>query len=586
MILKNFRSLETILSKYWVVVLVILSLPVIWALFIPGFFGASDDLHIAWLYEMDKTIKSGQIPPRYVPDLSFGYGYPLFNFVYPLPFYIGEIFHLLSLNFVDSIKAVFLSSTILSGIFMFLLLKQFMSKSLSLLGSLMYLYAPYRAVDLYIRGAIGEIVAFVFLPLVILSVIKITDEETKAWIKWICIGGLSFAGLMLSHNIATLMFMPFIVLLGIIRIIVLQKKPWKVLLKFIGTLVLGLVISIYFWLPALLDSKLMKEDTVFNFIDHFPTIRQLIIPYWGYGASVAGPYDGMSFNIGIINIILISLALVFALLHWRKYTKSEKTIISWATISLIIAFFLMNYRSSFLWENLPFLPYFQFPWRLLIITTFISPIFLIALNKLKINPAVYIIIVLVLIGFNFSHFRPQDFLGRTDKYYLKKYTVKSPQVNKDEIWGYRISPAKADSLYLTQKEEYLRLPLNTTTRPWEPSYLIGEGNRTKAMELYWIKDVQKINDLYIRVTTDGKYENQLEYFKYLFPGWVGFIDNQPLKLIPSYPFGHITAKIPPGKHLVEIYFEETSFNKILDLISISGIIISILLWKYSTSTKS
>ena len=77
-----------------------LALPAAFSLFVPGFFGASDDLHIGWLYEMDKAIKMLQIPPRFVPDLSFGFGYPLFNFVFPLPFYIGEVFHLLGLNFL------------------------------------------------------------------------------------------------------------------------------------------------------------------------------------------------------------------------------------------------------------------------------------------------------------------------------------------------------------------------------------------------------------------------------------------------------------------------------------------------------
>src|SRR5216684_48647 len=103
----------------------LLFIPVVWALFVPGFFGASDDIHIAWLFEMHKTLFSGQIPPRYVPDLSYGFGYPLFNFIYPLPFYMGELFHLLGLNFVDSIKAVFFISIPLSAFFMYLLIKEF-----------------------------------------------------------------------------------------------------------------------------------------------------------------------------------------------------------------------------------------------------------------------------------------------------------------------------------------------------------------------------------------------------------------------------------------------------------------------------
>src|SRR3989338_3004547 len=155
------QMVENFLTKYLFWVILALSIPAVWALLVPGFYGASDDLHIAWLQQMDKIIKMGQIPPRFVPDLSFGFGYPLFNFVFPLPFYIGEIFHILGLTLVDSIKGVFFISIPLSGIFMYLLLREFTKNRFAFIGAMLYVYAPYRAVDIYIRGAIGE--AFVFV---------------------------------------------------------------------------------------------------------------------------------------------------------------------------------------------------------------------------------------------------------------------------------------------------------------------------------------------------------------------------------------------------------------------------------------
>src|SRR5687768_16336957 len=136
------KNLQNAFEKYTIVLLLILVMPAIFSLFVPGFYGASDEVHIAWLYEMDRTLKTGQIPPRYVPDLSFGFGYPLFNFVFPLPFYIGEIFHSLGFSLVDSIKMVFGLSIPLSAVFMYILLNQFSGKVASLLGAVLYIYAP------------------------------------------------------------------------------------------------------------------------------------------------------------------------------------------------------------------------------------------------------------------------------------------------------------------------------------------------------------------------------------------------------------------------------------------------------------
>ena len=257
--------MKKFLKKHiFLILLVALSIPAVMALFRSGFYGASDDLHVAWLFQMDKVVRAWQIPPRFVPDLSFGFGYPLFNFVFPLPFYIGELFHLTGFNFVDSIKIVFGISLIGSAISMYFLLKEVISKNLAFLGSLIYLYTPYRSTDVYVRGAIGESLSFVFLPIVILSIIK---KNTP-------ILAVSIAGLILSHNIVSYMFFPFIL------IFVLLRFSWKS----IWGIVLGLLISVYFWLPAIVDSKLMKYETVFNFADHFPTLKQLITPYFGYGA--------------------------------------------------------------------------------------------------------------------------------------------------------------------------------------------------------------------------------------------------------------------------------------------------------------
>jgi hypothetical protein len=103
----------------------VLTIPTVLALLHPGFFGASDDMHSAWIYEMDRVLKSGIFPPRFVPDLSFGFGYPLFNFIYPFPYYLGELFHLIGLSLVNSTKAVLFLSIPVSAVTMFLFLKRF-----------------------------------------------------------------------------------------------------------------------------------------------------------------------------------------------------------------------------------------------------------------------------------------------------------------------------------------------------------------------------------------------------------------------------------------------------------------------------
>lgn len=545
------EKVKRVLSKHWIWIF-ILSIPAIRALFVPGYYGASDDLHIAWLYELHKTLFLGQIPPRFVPDLSFGFGYPLFNFVFPLPFYIGEIFHLLGLSFVDSIKAVFLISVPLSGIAMYALLRQFLERNLSLIGAILYIYTPYRAVDLYIRGAIGEIVSFLLLPLIILSVIKIF--QTKGF-RWIGVGAVSFASLVLSHNITAYMFFPFVGLLFIIQLLQASAKKLYFAKSFL-MIILGLLISAYFWVPALTESKLVKYDTVFNFADHFPTLKQLIKPYWGYGASVPGPGDGMSFFLGGANIVLLVLSVIFLALNWKQVGVKRKILLGWILSTLLIAIFLMNYRSSFIWSKVPLLPYFQFPWRFLILTTFFIPLLLSIFEKIKINNYLLIILLAIIILPVMSYFRPQDFLGRLDSYYFNRY-IPTPVASQE---------------YLQIQEEYLRLPKDTQKRPDRNYPLIYSDSGL-------IKDIQIIDDLHVKAVTDSKSGMVLNLSKYFFPGWVANLDGRKAKAESGVPFGQVSVIVPPGKHEVEFIFTETGFKKGLNAISLAAFLVSLWMVK-------
>lgn len=541
------EKLEKLVVKYWIFIILILSIPATWVLFIPGYYGASDDLHIGWLYELHRALLIGQIPPRFVPDLSFGFGYPLFNFVFPLPFYIAEIFHLFSFSLVDSIKIVFLLSVPLSGIFMYLLLRELTKSNLSLVGALLYIYTPYRSVDLYIRGAIGEIVSFVFLPLIVLSVLKISRSKNLAWIG---IGSISLAFLVLSHNITAYMFLPFVGLYCFLKVFFLSDKK-----RFIGKVLLmsflGLLISIYFWLPAIVDSNLMKYDTVFNFTDHFPTLLQLVTPYWGYGASVPGPYDGVSFFLGSANIGVFVLGFILLILYRKKIPKEQKIILVWAIISIICAIFLMNHRSAFIWNRVPLLPYFQFPWRFLILTTFMVPIFIVIFEKLPFKFVPFFLVIFIVITSS-SYFRPQDFLGRKDSYYLNRY----------------IPVPVASSEYITLQEEYLRLFKATEKRPDKNFPLLFPQNG--------IKKVDKLNDLNVIFEFEASKSAVINLNKYYFPGWVAKIDGKPAAILVGKPYGQVSIFVPAGSHKAEIYFQETSFRNLLNFASLGAFLVSLI----------
>jgi hypothetical protein len=252
----------------------------------------------------------------------------------------------------------------------------------------------------------------------------------------------------------------------------------------------------------------MKYDTVFNFVDHFPTIKQLITPYFGYGASVPGPYDGMSFFMGAINLILIVLTIIF----FKKLNK----ISIWALGMICVSILMMNFRSTLFWQNLPLVSYFQFPWRFLSLTTFATSILVISLNEFKYAKQAGMIIVLVVIAINFTYFKPHDFLGRTDGYYINRY----------------IPVPVASVEYLKTGEEYLRLPKATEKRPIE------------------VSPDKKLSSSFIINTETSK---TLNYYKYYFPGWEVRIDGKVVEAYAGKPYGQIEFIVPSGNHSIAFH---------------------------------
>jgi hypothetical protein len=58
-----------------------LSLPVLWPLVGPAYLSSHDGLHHLFrLLDLDWCIRGGSPYPRWLPNLGFGYGYPVLNY--------------------------------------------------------------------------------------------------------------------------------------------------------------------------------------------------------------------------------------------------------------------------------------------------------------------------------------------------------------------------------------------------------------------------------------------------------------------------------------------------------------------------
>lgn len=559
-------------------------------IFIRGSFPIHDDTQVARVYEMHKSLQDGMFPVRWVTDLGYGYGYPIFNFYAPLSYYIGGA----AAFFTDALAATKLMMTLgvlVAGISMYLFARELWGEGGGLIAGLLYLYAPYHAVDIYVRGDVAEFWAYSFIPLVFLSFYKIfsilkisdtqgienaklTTQSAKQQLKpkkvawyWIIVGSAGYAAVILSHNLTAMITTPFLIIFAVMLFVAwkVQNTSDKALFIFLP-LLFGILLSAFYWLPALAEIKYTNVTSQIgggaDYHDHFVCISQLWDSPWGYGGSTKGCVDGLSFKIGKMHLIftLLSLGLLPVLMKKRK---SAFLIAVTFFFCLLLSIFFMLEQSVFIWNMLPQMAYLQYPWRFLLLASFFTSFlsgggyrfieelltkYMPLQNKL---PAILLCIMMsvLIIVFNARIFTPRTIFEKTAYDYTNSQTLSwSTSRISDEYMPKGFNKPKSvndiphDRIAFTMEQPSAQLIVA----------------RTQSIHVYAV--LPKKTNVQVNVA--------------YFPAWHFFIDGKPVNYINRG--GTLSAFIPGGAHAFDIAFIQTPMEKIGDILSLCGVCLLIL----------
>lgn len=354
-----------------VVGIVVLTLITLRFLFIPGFYPMHDDAQVARVVSMGRALHEGQFPVRIVPGLGYGLGYPIFNFYGPLPYYVGGALYVLGISGLVATKIM-----IGAGIFIGVLAMYFFGSYLFGLGgglasSLFFILAPYRALQIYVRGAVGELWATSFIPLVLLGCFMLGGKKHQS--KGFLIATAGLFGVILSHTVFGFIVVGTLAAVTVCFLLaaLVKKSPKTFPFILSALLLISLDLTAFFWLPALFELNATNVGSVIgtsaDFHNHFVCLVQLWDSPWGYGGSAPGCGDGMSFRLGKPIIITFAAALSVFIFRLFKHAGNGKA--AWGMTSGIIivlsSVIFMTSPSAFLWDIIPFSSFIQYPWRLL-----------------------------------------------------------------------------------------------------------------------------------------------------------------------------------------------------------------------------
>jgi hypothetical protein len=366
-------------TPYFFLLALLLSIFAIGPLMQPGYFwGAHDARHsVYFLYEFDKSIQDGILWPRWGPDWAFGYGYPFWNIYGPLAYFVGEGVLRLGFDTVDATKIVFALSVLGSAAAMYLFVRRLLGQPAGLIAALVYVYMPYRLFDLYVRADLAESFSFVFIPLVWWGFFELVDRPR---LNALIGSGLAYAGLVLTSNAGLLLITPplgiFVALMLVLRLKDeggRLRAGWGRRLKQLvrwgippaSGLALGIGLSAIFVLPLLAEFNYVRVDQWtggrFAFGRDFVYFFQLFSPQWGFGASIPGPDDQVSYQLGLAPVVL--LALSFFAVPRIAEANTRRLLRFCQGMALVVAF-LMTPASEWVWRTISLSTFAQFPWRL------------------------------------------------------------------------------------------------------------------------------------------------------------------------------------------------------------------------------
>lgn len=319
---------------------------------------------------------------RWIESFAYGWGYPLFVYTAPLPYWAGAALKLLGFSTTAALNLLWYSCFFLAALTGYWVGARIYGGLSAILMTVCLLYGPYHFVDVLVRTNLGESLVFVWLPLLLYAFWMCQDCKFKG----VLIGSSALMLIILTHLLSTLLVAVGFGVYALTNLLFLKNKSrGGFILSLVLMTIFGLGISAFFWLPALLDLHLVRgaSNLTENYLDykqHFVYLPQLFSHFWGYGGSIAGEGDSMSLSLGLGVVGLASLAVVLiaglklgelaGVVSLNDCDRKVIALVFSSFVSFLVTAWLATDLSSGIWKEFPLLPLMQFPWRFHLSSTF------------------------------------------------------------------------------------------------------------------------------------------------------------------------------------------------------------------------
>lgn len=361
----SYKILSRKKNEFWIffVVLCLLSLLMI-IMFMPlNIISPGDDIsfHHRRFMALVNSLNNGSFPVYldYSDTTKYGFGSKWFysDFIF-IPFALIATFT----GFIFSYKLMWFVMTVLCGLFTYKMVNRIYKNNIAAyFAALIYTFSSYRLQDVFERAAVGEALAFTFMPIVFWGLYEIIKGDYKKWY----IISIGFTLLIFTHLISTALTFLTVVIFILIYYNSFSKEPRRLIYLFIAGMS-TIFLSAYFLFPfieQLAQIKLnmsqmeymgYREDRAI--LSRF--VKSTLFPHSLLVQHSMNPCLGIS--------MIICIALRFFVKEKTKFTRSIDIGVLVGLVYFILTFNIFN------WNTYPLkaINFIQFSWRLFQFCTF------------------------------------------------------------------------------------------------------------------------------------------------------------------------------------------------------------------------
>jgi hypothetical protein len=504
-------------------------------------------------------LAAGEIYPRWEEDTNRGFGAPTTSYYPPGVYYLTSAFYAVTRDWLRALLDAHLAMMIAAAAALYIYARQVMGRGAAMAAMAAYIILPYHMADQYQRGAMAELLAFVWMPLMLLfgeRLMKTPLQARQRSMQFNIVGlAASYGAFLWSHPPTayqfTLGFGVYVLVLGVMR------KEWKGLVAVAGAMALGIGLAAVYLLPAAIEQNLIHKEYVTQM---WPYHKTYIFVHDLYNADVHSGFFKLIDWVWITGTAVIAVGAITLL--WLKrgaLTSSpalKQRVLSWVILGGL-ASFMMTSASMPVSKLIPKLDIGVFAWRMLAITTLVVALIAGAFTQAAIDAAA-------------RRSRSERLLFAS----LAAFII----VGGIGFSGVAVARPMIEAAVFEPEPEHLNWATIPSSAPADASELPDDVPKAElATEENGEVVVEEWKPQHRIVRADLKDDDELLIRTFNFPGWTAAVDGQQVPIKTAEELGDMEIDMRAGTHRVTLDFLETPVRRAFRIVTLCSFVFLIVL---------